>query len=74
MRIEWRRWGKGGWCAHLFIEGVQQCSTKHGVPPFVGYSSICTVVTDLSRHGVPYGKVCARCHRVFNGKISGIKR
>jgi len=68
------RYGAGYWCAHLFIDDVQQCTTRHGqYMPRPG-GVLKKVVTDLTPHGVPYGKVCQRCHRVYNGNISGIKR
>jgi len=75
VRIEWMRYGRGLWSAHLFIDGVQQCTTKHGhfCEPVPGVPER-TVVTILTQHGIPYGRVCQRCHRVYNGNISGIKR
>lgn len=66
-RIEWRRYGRGLWAAHLFINDTQACTTRHGsfCAPVPGVPEF-TVVTDLTRHGTPFGRVCQRCMRAWN--------
>lgn len=57
---EWRRYG--GWNAHLYVNGEQQCATVHGQVPG---SRPLEVVTELTAHGQPYGRVCHFCERIW---------
>lgn len=60
MILEWRRLGK--WAAHLFINGKQACNTPHD--NFEGHAEEHVLTPDeISSHGVPFGRVCARCKK-----------
>jgi hypothetical protein len=66
MRATWKRWGQ--WAAHLFNEHGQVCSTQHGQFPGFDPTKTEPVVADLSPNGLPYGRICQRCLKVFHRK------
>ena len=62
----WFRWN--AWAAHYFVDGQQACRTVHsyaeggmarGLPP------LRPAPAPLSMHGVPFGRVCQRCLKVW---------
>jgi len=63
VSIEWRRYAT--WCAHLYINGVQACSTRHDWGTKNHTSDPKTLpASELTAEGRPYGKICQRCERV----------
>jgi hypothetical protein len=66
VRATWKRWGN--WAAHLFDGDKQLCPTRHGVYRGLTHGPTPPALVEslpLSDHGIPYGKVCAHCLRIF---------
>ena len=67
--LSWKRWGQ--WCAHLFVEDEQACTSRHGHyrgvhKPEAGWAPTVLVGDDLTPHGIPYGRVCSFCLRQWH--------
>lgn len=57
---QWLRYGQ--WAAHLYENGRQLCSTPHGqFPPELLKEGAKPMPVAVTRHGQPFGRVCARC-------------
>lgn len=67
-RYVWKRFGN--WAAHLFVDGAQACTTRHGHYKALrearpSFEPTVISAEGLTRHGTPYGSVCAQCLRAF---------
>jgi hypothetical protein len=72
-KFTWGRWG--AWAAHLFDGDRQVCNTRHGAfgalargpqPPKFDAAPA------LGPGGVPYGRTCTHCLKVWNRSRSGL--
>lgn len=62
----WHRYGR--WSAHFYVNGQQQCNTTHDNFKGRALEPKRPVPAVLTRHGVPFGRVCARCLRLSKVK------
>ena len=64
--VIWKR--RGGWSAHLFDGDNQVCSTQHGHLPGLHSREGLPEPKEpeLGPRGIPYGRICAHCLKVFN--------
>lgn len=58
----WYRYGS--WSAHFYVDGQQQCHTNHGNFNGATMAPKRPEPAELSRHRMPFGRVCARCLKV----------
>jgi len=63
--LGWHRWGRGA--AHYFRGGEQLCNYTHGIYAARGTAPRRPEPAELSGTGLPYGKVCSRCLKIFRG-------
>ncbi len=69
--MQWKRWG--AWCAHLYEGDRTAChfaggNFRRGVMLGKKPGQLVTLEgSAIGPHGVPFGRTCVRCLKVFNG-------
>jgi len=62
--LVWMRFG--AWSAHLYEAGHQLCPTQHGRLRAGGGGVPAIGVATVGPHGIPFGRVCERCLKVWH--------
>lgn len=66
----WARYNPGV-AAHFFVSGKQVCNTYHSIGESRGFTATAKEAP-LSRWGLPYGRTCSRCRRLWTQTLSSL--